>query len=474
MADIFDVDVDELQNLLLKESNHIADKQKNFMQQDMQLNMLQKYTVLCKVCNIDFMSDFAPVVIILLCSKIFDKTQTIRRFFSMCSEDEGLQNQYKMRYTCDDDYDQNIASVMTYDQSCMEKWDETQKTCFNTVSDWIYFFEYVKFDSDFDMRMEQNETIARMRRAFEEHELGNYYTLSPEFLALCVLHVYVNQLPSVKLLERFLSRQHSGFIRDIEIRVLRTISTFSDCSFSSESDANCFLSIVREISIKDQLFTNLGELLVRQNSDMILNAEIAEALPKRLQLRFMKLEDVGPKQDTSHLFSTWANNLQLSVLSSKHLQTVLYFVKCQPSPVNIDLLRPHFSASILQKFSTAPSIVEIDTNALFLLLNGLRIYLNNVTNLVDFRVKCLQGLSQTQRKSLSLLNIFQLYVCVFQHESIRFELWKKICPTMNHTTQLNVQNFVRDNSCDYENVLKNLTYSHSCTVEHETDIAQTS
>ena len=42
---------------------------------------------------------------------------------------------------------------------------------------------------------------------------------------------------------------------------------------------------------------------------------------------------------------------------------------------------------------------------------------------------------------------------------------------MNHTTQLCVQNFVKEQDCDYVNVLKNLTYSHACVSEHETDIS---
>lgn len=470
MTDIFDVDVEKLQSLLLNESAQTSN-QKNNMQQEMQFNMLKKYTVLCKHANIDFMSDFSAPLIILLCSKTFDKADECKRLFQWLKTDDALISQFNLRYSCSEEFTQNLESVMTFDNSCLEEWDETQLACFNTVSDWIYFFEYVQFDEGFDMRMEQNEIIARMRHAFEQHDLGNFFVLTPEFLALCVLHVSVNQLPSVKLMERFLSRKHSCFIRDIELRVLRTISSFSDCSSDSKAEAMSFLLIVREISMSEQFFTNLNELLVRQAGNMMMNAAIEENVPKRLQLRFLKLKNNTEKEDTSHLFSTWANNLQLSVLSSKHLQTILYFIKCQPKPIDVSLLKPHFSANILQKFEAAPIIVEIDVDAIFSLLSGLRIYLNNIPTLVDFRVKCLKGLSQSQRKSLSLLNIFQLYVCVFQHESVRFELWKKICPIMNHTTQLCVQNFVKEHDCDYVNVLKNLTYSHACVPEHETDIS---
>ena len=326
MADIFDVDVDKLQYLLLNESAQ-TNNQKNNMQQEMQFNMLKKYTVLCKHANIDFMSDFAAPLIILLCSKTFNKADECRRLLEWLNEDDVLISQLNLRYSCTDELTQNLASVMTFDNSCLEQWDETQVACFNTVSDWIYFFEYVRFDEGFDMRMEHNEIIARMRHAFEEHDLGNFFVLTPEFLALCVLHVSVNQLPSVKLMERFLSRKHSCFIRDIELRVLRTISSFSDCLSDSKAEAMSFLLIVREVIMSEQFFTNLNELLVRQTGHMMMNAAIEENPSKRLQLRFLKLKNNTEKEDTSHLFSTWANNLQLSVLSSKHLQTILYFVK---------------------------------------------------------------------------------------------------------------------------------------------------
>ncbi len=427
----------------------------------MQFLMLQKFTVLCRASNIDFMGDFSPALIVLLCSKIYDKKEAVRKVLNLWLHDETTHRLFN-RYNTINDLQSNLTSVTTFDESCLEHWDDTQQTCFNTVSDWIYFLEYVTFDEGVNVRLEHNNLIARMRRAFEDSELSKYYALTTSFVAQAILHVSLNQLPSVKLLERFLSRQHNCFIRDIELRVLRTITAYADHKSDASSDFNDFLQIICEIYMRQDFFVNLGELLIKQNHNTLQNAFIAENVPRRLQLRYMTLSKATCKEDASNTFVSWANNLQLSVVSSKHLQSVLYFVKCQPTEIDVGMLQPYFSESIISKLRHAANVVEIDVEAIFTLLSNIRVYLNNIPQLVDFRMSCLKGLSQTQRRSLTLINILQLYICVFQHPSIRLELWKKICPVLNHTTQLCIQQFNETNKCDYKNVLMNLTYSHTC------------
>ena len=457
---MFDVDLDQLQFLLLNDVNN-PEKQKTKMYHDMQFLMLEKFTVLCRAANIDFMGDFSPALIVLLCSKIYNKGDAVKIVLSNWLQD-STADRLLHRYSSLDDLQSNLTSVTMFDEACLETWDDTQQTCFNTVSDWIYFLEYVSFDEGVNVRLEHNNLVSRMRRSFENSELSKYYTLTTDFIAQAILHVSLNQLPSVKLLERFLARQHTCFIRDIELRVLRTITAYSDHKSDAASDLKDFLQIISEIHMRQDFFVNLGEFLIKQNHNMMQNAIIAEHVPRRLQLRYMTLSKTASKQDVSNTFVSWANNLQLSVVSSKHLQSVLYFVKCQPVNLDLKLLQPYFSDSILSKLHHAPNIVEIDVDAIYSLLCNIRVYLNNIPQLVDFRMSCLKGLSQTHRKSLTLINILQLYICVFQHPSIRLELWKKICPTLNHTTQLCIQQFYDSNKCDYENVLMNLTHNHTC------------
>ena len=62
-------------------------------------------------------------------------------------------------------------------------------------------------------------------------------------------------------------------------------------------------------------------------------------------------------------------------------------------------------------------------------------YLKNIQHLIDFRVQCLDGLNISTRKALSLAQIVQLYVCCFQHESIRDKCWKSVLPVLNHSIQ---------------------------------------
>jgi len=67
---------------------------------------------------------------------------------------------------------------------------------------------------------------------------------------------------------------------------------------------------------------------------------------------------------------------------------------------------------------------------------SLRVYQKNIEHLIDFRTRCLEGLSVGTRKALSLAQVLQLYVCCFQHESIRDRCWKAVLPVLNHSIQV--------------------------------------
>jgi len=113
------------------------------------------------------------------------------------------------------------------------------------------------------------------------------------------------------------------------------------------------------------------------------------------------------------------------------------------------------------------SIIEsIDALAIIRVIDSLRVYNNKIKHLIDFSSKCLQGINQKARESLSIVQVLQLYIASYQHKSVMWECWRKFLPketrAVNHTIIDNVTSFVSNVKYEYDvdNVVQNLLHSN--------------
>ena len=60
-----------------------------------------------------------------------------------------------------------------------------------------------------------------------------------------------------------------------------------------------------------------------------------------------------------------------------------------------------YTRDILQRVRGS-NVERIDVNAVVDVIKGLRVYNNGIADLLDFRTECLNGLSISKRKSLTL------------------------------------------------------------------------
>jgi hypothetical protein len=111
------------------------------------------------------------------------------------------------------------------------------------------------------------------------------------------------------------------------------------------------------------------------------------------------------------------------------------------------------------------NIERIDASAVLEIIKGLRVYTNGIADLLDFRTECLHGLSISKRKSLTLSQIAQLYVCVFQHDSIWEQCWQAVVPVMNHTIISSRDKFRQGRVFDTAAVVRNIIDCHVNTGE---------
>lgn len=466
-AAAFDVDLEELQRLLLQKSSNAHERQRAQMEAGMRDNMLAKYRRLCGACNVDYMSDLACSVVFALCSRFAQKKEITDAVLAALSSDGPLLR-LMQEHRGKEQYASELVSVVSLDPESFTGWHTLQNSTFNTVSDWVLLFSHVHFAPDLELRLESNPLTRRMQNACEEADLASCYHLSTPFLCMMLLHVSVDSVPSVKLLERFLAHEQKYFVRDLEIRVLRAVSFYNDTSTDAAADREAMAMVYAEARLVPHFFILMKQLELREHDSNMTNSNIAALTPQRLQLRFLQAPSAPVSHDAVHSFTAWAAQQQFSVVSSRQRQLIIYYALVHPKKLSSELLAAYYTPAIVARYIQCPPVARIDVDALAQLLHSVRVYRNNITTLVDFRATCLRGLSARQRDSLSLVNVFQLYVVVFQHPSIVHELWKRFCAVLNHTTITCIDDFARSHECEHAAVIVNLIGDDNDTVAVET------
>ncbi len=97
-----------------------------------------------------------------------------------------------------------------------------------------------------------------------------------------------------------------------------------------------------------------------------------------------------------------------------------------------------------------------------MVVDSLRLYVVPVKRLIDFSAQCLQGINQQRRDKLSLVQVLQLYIACFQHESVWKELWRHVlepAQVMNHTIASDCAAFRSANEYEATAVAENLVRS---------------
>jgi hypothetical protein len=131
----------------------------------------------------------------------------------------------------------------------------------------------------------------------------------------------------------------------------------------------------------------------------------------------------------------WVNDVVFPVNTGSHMQRLLYFFCVQPVAPNLAVYEKLYTQELCARSKTV-SIDAIDVSALKMVIDSLRQYTSNMKVLIDFSARCLQGINEHRRQNLSLVQLLQLYVACYQHDSVWKELWRHVLepvPVLNHT-----------------------------------------
>lgn len=390
---------------------------------------LGRFCDMCRSCNIDPMNNTSIQTLFITMSKIPNK-QHVMELFS--GQQEGAKDEVD--------------------------WDSLQNTStFCEPNDWITILNYVEFDVQCES-IHENETLLRFTDALIKGGLDTEYSCTIEFRLLLLLHAWIQNISSAKILEQKLSTMNTGdtksVCKDIELRCLRCISAFSNDHIEDGLVAQSMLHVIKLIRIRKEFQMDILNVL-RSREELSLNSiSIDQKENGRLKLRTLA-RNIHRTDGMvySSTFDSWATQQKFSVATNRRLQLFLYFVKTQVNKVHTNTIKNLFSQNILRKID-GQSVDHIDHRAITSVIGSIRLYSHNISSLIDFRTNCLHGINQSHRKTLSMAQILQLYICCYQHESIREICWQKIVPVWNFTIENAISKFREDHVYEVDAVVR--------------------
>lgn len=412
---------------------------------------LSRFCDVCRAFNIDPLCPVSLHLVWILTSKCHNKRQFVQRFATLVHHTDAAE--------------------------CLD-WDSVDPVVSMEMHDWLAMLQYTSITSD------DNEDAAvpgvvlkRLTDCWSKSRVVQEYGNSPPLLQHVLLYIMLEDVAAEKILEQklgMLSRlQEKPACRDLEIRCLRCIASFNNEVFQDEDVMFDCMPVLTRLVVHTDLFRDIISVLKLQQTQSEAHEREVQKHVGRMQLRQLAKQLHASKQWVySVTFDAWATQQQFAVTTTRRQQLMLYFIKAQQVPVVPEKLRHLFSVNLLRRLNSQ-SIDQIDARAILCVIQSIRVYTHNVTTLVDFRMQCLSGITQTYKKSMSMAQILQLYVACHQHESIVEACWRGIVPMWNFTIQSACAKFVQTNTYQIDAVvdclLKCMLESESCLEQPTTD-----
>jgi len=423
----------------LRRRNQINDR--NEIVHLLQINTLHKFCTVCECLNLDPLCPLSLLLVLILLSRHRDRVSIARDFL-----DTSLDAEHVM-------VDWDAADDL---QPLQDK--------FSTMSDWSTLLAYTDICIPEDVREHtcRDACIARFSDCLSGAGLGDVYPTTTEFAMRCIVHMSPANTPSSKMLERFLST--IAECRDIEVRCLRAVSAYTDQSNDDDKSAATFTRILR-LTVVAASFADDVRHVITSRKEIKSQEELENVTLRRPRLRDLVLSIHNENSmEYQQTFESWCVQKKFSNTTGLNVQRLLYFINAQPCSVDLRLYSEYFTQGLINRLSLQP-ISTIDVDVIVHIILSLRVYQRNIEHLIDFRTRCLEGLSIGTRRSLSLAQVLQLYVCCYQHESIRERCWKAVLPVLNHSIQTACAKFREQYDYEIHAVIRSIMACHVQSVE---------
>jgi hypothetical protein len=418
MSDTFEIDLTALQHLNLGSNNTYQSRTQvkcdRQIQRAMLTSSIAKFDKLCQTININSLIPISIHVILILNAKIKQKQQAVQTFCEiMCTD-----------------------TLPILDWQFIESSADSLTSVFSSLSDWCQLLRYMQINvtDDAISELEQDHTIQRMKQSMEKAGLHALVAIDIKLILNILLRLIPSNINKIAMLQRVL-QEHNVTSTNLEFRCSQCMTYFLDTEVDEKKAFDSLLLVLPCFETSPVFFSEVTSVLKKDSPS---NDTIIQHKSNRLQMRYVS-------HDAQHVqyhntYETWLTQQKFTVSMSKHLQLLLYFMHVQTVDIDFSKFSHLFPGNMLQK-SHAIKVATIDVHAVVAIIKSLRVYLHNISNLIDFRVSCLQGLTRQLRESLSMSQILQLYVACYQHPSVVQECWRQIVSVWNHTTSSALQQF---------------------------------
>lgn len=264
-----------------------------------------------------------------------------------------------------------------------------------------------------------------------------------EFAGRVLLFMSPSGTPASRMVENLIVQYSSGVQQvlphDLEFRVMRAITGFYDNNLETSQIFAAMLSVLGTLRASESFYTTVrGAIESRMQATAVSHEPTRQ---HRLSLRAFARNLHVVVAAYHGTYASWVAMQRFPVNISLRNQQMLYFIRVQVAPVATEILDELFDPDVIRRI-LASSLDQIDPTPLIDTVRCIRICRYDIANLIEFREQCLQAISLQTRQSLSLAQVMQLYVCCFQHESVREICWRAILPFWNFSLQKRCEEFV--------------------------------
>lgn len=456
-GEVFDIDpalLESLQHSLTKAITKASEKStenNHLISQQIQKLALTKFTKVCEHLNIDSTDKYAFAVVVIVMSKTPDPIATARKFIDM-TPDCILSIPENLWSLTHDETD--ATPQQPSDNLLIAKCD----SAFNAMSEWLTLFEYVDLES---IAPSQDMCKQRVHKHVCQVAADTEFTVHGTDIATLPALVTLYRLPRGTqfnlMLQRMLKRRQQDKAVS-EINCLRFSAAVVDHDIPDSEQLDYLFHILAKLSMKPLFHKELENVLQQNAESPALTHEDGASLQQsrpRLQTIVMGIRNkqTSATQVYTQTIASWSNIVRFPVATSAHLQRVLYFICVQKAAVTQSVYSQFYNADVCRRgVETKPQI--IDCGAIIAVIRSLRVYNNNVSNLLDFHSTCLQGLPKSKAKNISIVNVLQLYTAANQHDSIWKQCWQAVLPIMNHTIETSREAFVAKHSFEVDRIVE--------------------
>jgi hypothetical protein len=441
MTDVFHINLDDLDIARIRigrnRTSVAGERQvQRELDQYVEHKSLMAFVKLCRIFNLDPVNNFSLHIILIVMSKHSDRLNLIQKFMQSLHQEQ--------------------QDKILIDLDAVSSFDHTENTFLTSIGDWIALFHYIRLFSLCETDVQELEGDVRVQLFI--NSMRSALVLSEnmdlQYIVKAFLSIFLINIPAAKILERVIL-QNDQFMRDVELRSLRTVTHFTDNSLHmpAETQTESMLLILKNIYATPEFFKTIAEVIEVCARDHVGKQTNHH---KKLSLRRMISEkSVSSHVQYIHTFETWSSQQKFSVTTSINTQRLFYFAKAQCMSIPQAVYLKFFDSALVEKVVEG-TLHQIDVTAVLLVIKSLRVYHNNIKSLLDFRTQCTLGINNAARSNLTQTTVLQLYVATWQHESIREQCWQSIIGVYNYTISSSCELFRKQNVFEYEAVLHSL------------------